>query len=129
MALKQLLNMVEQKADEPDGYKHLVMGKWKEFTIQYESGLGIYGLNTHIIIWRYDEKCLDIQTKRLTINDEAKVKVKSTSYFLSDEDIDELMRRVKDDEITGIGSIQLIWRITIGGRRAKSRANLACKAH
>lgn len=124
MALKELLEMVEQKTPT-DNRKRLSMGKWKAFTIQYQSGIGIYGLNTRVTIWRYDEKCLDVETKRLTINDEAKVKVRGTSYFLSDDDIDELMRRVENDEIIGIGSIQLMWRITLGGRRAKGRANLA----
>ncbi len=100
-------------------YKRIILAKWKEYTWQYESGFGILGTNSRLTVWQYNHVIIIVNCKRLTINDPAKIRA------TTGEDIDttELIVAIEEDEIRGIGSIGLLWRITIGGYMARKWAS------
>lgn len=47
---EKLFNSVESKVSNPNGYGRLVLAKWQEYTIQYQSGLGILGMDSQLTI-------------------------------------------------------------------------------
>ncbi len=91
--------------------------KWKSYTWQYEGGFGIRGTDSRLTVWQYNRVIIIVNCKRLTINDPEKIQAKTG------EDVDtfDLIKAIEDNEIRGIGSIALLWRITIGGYIARKR--------
>lgn len=102
-------------------HKRIVLAKWQSYTWQYESGFGILGTNSRLTVWRYNHVVIIVDCKRLTINDPEKIQA------TVGENIDtfELIQAIEEDEVYSIGSIGLLWRITIGGYIASKWASKA----
>ena len=121
---KELFNLIQAKVSDSNNYRKLVLAKWQEYTIEYQGGFGILGLNSRLTIWCYNRVVMILDCKRLTTNDPNKIK-----SWLADEGtyIHKLMDAIEGDQIVSIGSIQQLWRITIGGYIASKRSKLASK--
>lgn len=122
---EDLFNSIQAKMSEPNGYGKLVLAKWREYTIQYQTGLGVRGLDSYLTVWRHNHLSLTITCKQLTVNDEKKI----TSKISGGIYIQKLIDAIERDQVTPIGNIQQLWRITIGGYIASKRSKLASKGN
>lgn len=113
-----LFNSIQAKVSDPNSYKKLVLVKWQEYTIQYQGGIGILGLNSCLTIWCYDHQVCKITCKRLTVNDKEKI----TSKIGGGIYIQKLIDAIEQNQVVSIGNIQQLWRITLGGYIASKRS-------
>ena len=116
-----LFNRIQSKVSDPSNYGKLVLAKWQEYTIQYQERAGILGLNSYLTIWNHDHRVCKVTCKQLTVNDEKKI----TSIVGGGIYILKLIDAIEQDQIVSIGSIQQLWRITIGGYIASKWSKLA----
>lgn len=118
---EKLFNLVGSKVSNPNGYRRLILAKYQEYTIQYESGLGVLGMNSQLTIWRYDNKIYKVTCKQLTVND----KKNMTTHFANLIPFQNLIDAIEQDQMVSIGNMQQLWRITLGGYIASKRSKLA----
>ena len=119
----ELFHATVKAIGDNDRTKKLVLGKWQEYTFQYESGFGILCLDSRLTIWRYNRMVCLIDCKQLTVNDEKKIK----SHIGGGIWIEKLMDAIEQDQTITIGNIALLWRITVGGYIAKRQSNSLSK--
>ena len=122
---EKLFNSVEAKVSSPNGYRRRVLAKYQEYTIQYQSGLGILGMDSQLTIWRYDRRVCKIICKQLTVNDKKNIATNITGGI----HFQKLIDAIAQDQMVNIGNIQQLWRITLGGYIASKRSKLACKGN
>lgn len=108
---KDLFDIIRKKTNDLNSYDNLMLGKWHEYTFQYQTGLGMKGLNSCLTVWRYDHLVLTITSKQLTVNDDKRVKSLVGEKF----HIAELISAIEQDQTIAIGNLWLLWRITLGG--------------
>ncbi len=112
---KDLFDIMRDKA----GNQTPILGKWREYTFQYESGLGFTGLNSRLTVWCYNYTVCVVTCKQLTVNDERKVK----SEILENFHMSKLIDAIEEDETIAISNLWLLWRITLGGYMARKWAS------
>lgn len=116
-----LFNLIQAKVSDPNGYKKLVLAKYQEYTIQYEEGLGLLGLDSCLTVWHYDHQVCKVTCKQITVDDEKRFTYKVIGCIF----IQKLIDAIEQDQVVSIGNIQQLWRITIGGYIASKRSKLA----
>ena len=119
----ELFHATVKAIGDNDRTKKIVLGKWQEYTFQYESGFGIVGQKSRLTVWRFGRVVLVVNCQRLTVNDSDKITIEAGEAF----DIQGLIEAVVGEEVIGIGSPGLLWRITLGGYIAKRQSNSPSK--
>ncbi len=97
------------------------LGKLRQFTFTYQISHTIKGIESVLVIWQYYHKVVRVTSRQLTINDPVRVTEEMFGMGLTDELLAESTTAIENDEIIRISTLQLLYRITIGGYIARRR--------